>query len=72
MKITGIKSEANYRRVMKEIDSLMDAKRGTAAGDRLDVLVDLAIAWEEKHHAIDDLTQLGRSKSVVPPGRRRL
>ena len=31
----------------------MDAKANTADGDRLDVLVTLAEAWEEKHHAID-------------------
>jgi HTH-type transcriptional regulator/antitoxin HigA len=45
----------DYRRVLKEIDALMDAKANTAAGDRLDVLVTLAEAWEEKHHPIEAL-----------------
>ncbi len=53
MDIRPIKSERDYRRVMKEIESLMDAKPNTLAGDRLDVLVTLADAWEEKHYPID-------------------
>jgi HTH-type transcriptional regulator/antitoxin HigA len=53
MEIKPIKNERSYRRVLKEIDVLMDAKANTAAGDRLDVLVTLAEAWEEKHHPIE-------------------
>ncbi len=53
MKITPIKTERDYSRVMAEIDSLMDAKPNTVAGDRLDVLVTLVEAWEEKHHPIE-------------------
>jgi HTH-type transcriptional regulator/antitoxin HigA len=53
MEIKPIKRERDYGRAMKEIDALMDAKANTAAGDRLDVLVTLATAWEEKHHPID-------------------
>ncbi len=53
MQIKPIKNERDHQRVMKEIDSLMDADQDTAAGDKLDVLVTLAEAWEEKHHAIE-------------------
>jgi len=53
MEIKPIKNERDYRRVMREIDSLMDAKANTAAGDRLDVLVTLAEAWEQKHYPIE-------------------
>ena len=53
MQIKPIKSEHDYRRVMKEIESLMDSRPNTAEGDRLDVLVTLAEAWEQKHHAIE-------------------
>jgi HTH-type transcriptional regulator/antitoxin HigA len=53
MDIKPIKSDRDYRQVLKEIDTLMDAKANTAEGDRLDVLVTLAQAWEEKHHAIE-------------------
>jgi|ERR1700722_3562753 len=53
MEIKPIKNERDYRRVMAEVDELMDARANTADGDRLDVLVTLAQAWEEKHHPID-------------------
>lgn len=53
MDIKPIKNERDYRRVMKEIDTLMNAKPNTPAGDRLDVLATLAEAWEEKHHPIE-------------------
>ena len=53
MRIKPIKNERDYRRVLKEIETLMEAKANTAEGDRLDVLVTLADAWEEKHHPIE-------------------
>jgi HTH-type transcriptional regulator/antitoxin HigA len=53
MNIKPIKNERDFRRVLKEIDALMDATANTPEGDRLDVWVTLAEAWEEKHHAID-------------------
>jgi HTH-type transcriptional regulator / antitoxin HigA len=53
MEIKPIKNERDHRRVLKEIERLMDAKAKTSAGDRLDVLATLAEAWEEKHHPID-------------------
>ena len=54
MSIKPIKSERDYRRALKEIEGLMAAKRGTPAGDRLDVLVTLVEAWEAKHDPLDD------------------
>ncbi|HKU77603.1 MAG TPA: hypothetical protein VJR02_27065 [Pyrinomonadaceae bacterium] len=53
MQIKPIKNERDYRNTLKEIDSLMDARSNTAEGDRLDVLVTLVEAWEEKHWPID-------------------
>jgi len=53
MRIKPIKSEHDYRRTMKQINRLMDARPGTPQGDELDVLTTLAQAWEEKHHVID-------------------
>lgn len=52
MVIKPIKTERDYRRALKEIDKLMDAKPNTARGDRLDVLATLVDVWEEEHHAI--------------------
>jgi HTH-type transcriptional regulator/antitoxin HigA len=53
MVIKPIKTERDYRRVLKEIDSLMDARPNTLEGDRLDVLVTLASVWEERHYPIE-------------------
>lgn len=52
MNIKPIKNERDYHQMLQEIETLMDAKANTAAGDRLDLLVTLAEAWEGKHHAI--------------------
>ncbi len=52
MVIRPIRSQHDYRRAMKQIERLMNAQANTPQGDQLDVLVTLAQAWEEKHHAI--------------------
>jgi HTH-type transcriptional regulator/antitoxin HigA len=52
MKIRPIKNNRDYREALKEIDRLMDARPNTPEGDRLDVLVTLVKAWEEKHWPI--------------------
>lgn len=53
MEITPIKTRQDYLRTLKEIESLMAAKRNTPEGDRLDVLVMLVEAWEERHDPSD-------------------
>jgi HTH-type transcriptional regulator/antitoxin HigA len=53
MDAAPIKTKRDHRRALKEIEGLMDAKRGTPEGDRLDVLVALVEAWEAKHDPID-------------------
>ena len=53
MDIKPIKNERDYDRALEEIDALMDAKPDTPAGDRLDVLVTLVLAYEEKHWHIE-------------------
>ncbi len=53
MDIKPIKNQRDYRRILKEIEGLMDAKRNTPEGDRLDVLVTLVEAWEAKHYPLD-------------------
>jgi HTH-type transcriptional regulator/antitoxin HigA len=53
MKIKPIRNDRDHRRMLKEIDALMDAKPNTPEGDLLDVLTTLVEAWEEKHHAIE-------------------
>ena len=41
MDIAPIKTQRDYKRTLKEIEGLMDARRNTPRGDRLDVLVTL-------------------------------
>jgi HTH-type transcriptional regulator/antitoxin HigA len=53
MDIAPIKTQRDYKRVLKEIEGLMDAKRNTPRGDRLDVLVTLVEAWEAKRFPLD-------------------
>ena len=53
MDISPVKTQRDYRRTLKEIESLMGAKRGTPDGDRLDILVTLVEAWEAKHYMLD-------------------
>jgi HTH-type transcriptional regulator/antitoxin HigA len=53
MDIAPVKSRRDYRRVLKEIEGLMNARRNTPQGDRLDVLVTLVEAWERKHYPLD-------------------
>ncbi len=53
MTIKPIKTERDYRKALKEIDNLWDAKPNTSRGDRLDVLVTLVEAYEQKHYKVD-------------------
>ena len=52
MDVTPIRTKRDYRRALKEIEGLMNARRGTPEGDRLDVQVTLVEAWEAKHYPI--------------------
>ena len=52
MEIKSIKNNRDYREALEEIDRLMDAHSNTSEGDRLDELVTLVEAWEEKHQPI--------------------
>jgi HTH-type transcriptional regulator/antitoxin HigA len=47
MTIKPIKTERHYKKALKEIDKLWDAKPNTAKGDRLEVLVTLVEAYEQ-------------------------
>jgi len=53
MQIRPIRTKADYRAALKEVEALMDAAPATAAGDRLDVLVTLIEAYERKHFPLD-------------------
>lgn len=49
MNIRPIRNDSDYRAMLAEIESLMDADADTPDGERLDVLVTLVEAWERRH-----------------------
>jgi HTH-type transcriptional regulator/antitoxin HigA len=51
--ILPIRSAADHRAALAEIERLMAARKGTPAGDRLDVLATFVEAWEARHVPID-------------------
>ena len=53
MEIKPIRTKADHRAALKEIESLMAAERDTPEGERLDVLVTLVEAYEGKHYPLD-------------------
>jgi HTH-type transcriptional regulator/antitoxin HigA len=53
MQIRPIKNKADHRAALKEVERLMDAKPGTTAGDRLEVLTTLIDRYESDHEPID-------------------
>lgn len=53
MEIKPVRTKADHRAALREIETLMAARLGTPEGDRLDVLVTLVEAWEKKHFPIE-------------------
>lgn len=48
-----IRTEADYDAALREVERLWGAKSGTPKGDRLDVLITLIEAYEDKHYPMD-------------------
>ena len=53
MDIKPVRTEADYQAVLQEITVLMGAMTNTPDGDRLDILVTLTEAYEQKHYPMD-------------------
>lgn len=53
MEIKPIRTKADYRVALKEIEGLMSAGPNTPEGERLDVLATLVEAYENKHYRLD-------------------
>ena len=51
--IRPIRTDADYRAALREIDTLMAAAANTPEGEKLDVLVTLVEAWETRHYPLD-------------------
>jgi HTH-type transcriptional regulator / antitoxin HigA len=52
MDIRPIRTKADYRAALKEVERLWEADPGTPDGDRVDVLVTLIEAYEAMHYPI--------------------
>ena len=50
MDVTPIKTEADFRTALAEIERLWDAEPETPEGDRLDILMTLVEVYERRHH----------------------
>jgi HTH-type transcriptional regulator/antitoxin HigA len=48
-----IRTEADHKAALREIEHLWGAEEGTPEGDRLDILATLVDAYEEAHFPID-------------------
>jgi HTH-type transcriptional regulator/antitoxin HigA len=48
-----IRSKADYKKALGELERLWGAKTGTPKGDRLDVLATLIDAYEAEHYPMD-------------------
>lgn len=53
MTIKPIKTARDYQNALKQIEKLWDAKPNTSKGDRLEVLVTLVEAYEQKHYKME-------------------
>jgi HTH-type transcriptional regulator / antitoxin HigA len=53
MDIKPIRTKADYRAALKEVEGLMNAQADTPQGERLDVLATLVEAYERKHFPMD-------------------
>ena len=53
MKIKPIRTEADYEKALSRVDKLWGAKKGTLAGDELEVWVTLIEAYEDEKYPID-------------------
>ena len=53
MEIKPIKTDADYRLVLKEIETLMSVADDTPDGKKLDVLVTLVEAYERKNYPLN-------------------
>ncbi|MFC3175031.1 type II toxin-antitoxin system HigA family antitoxin [Novosphingobium bradum] len=72
MEITPIRTEADHRTAVAEIERLWDAREGTEAFDRLDVLATLVDAWEARRWPVAELDPVDTIKADMALNGRSL
>ncbi|TGK30992.1 transcriptional regulator [Leptospira gomenensis] len=65
MEIKPVKSVKDYEFALKEIDKLWDSKKNTPEYDKLDILITLVDAYENKHYPIENPDPIEAIKSVM-------
>ncbi len=63
--IKPIRSEEDYKNVLKEIDSLQAAQKNSPEKDRLEVLSVLANAYKEEHNATQNIMLLPQNSLYI-------
>ena len=53
MEIRPVETDTDYRTALEEIEKLMTAAPDSPDGERLDVLLTLVEAYENKHYPVD-------------------
>jgi len=72
MEVRPIKTDADHRAALQEIDRLWGAPEDSAEGDRLDVLATLVEAYEERRWPIAELDPVAAIEAaMVEEGRTR-
>ncbi|HEX2591842.1 MAG TPA: transcriptional regulator [Rhizomicrobium sp.] len=51
--LTPIRTKADHKRALAEVERLWDAKNGTPESDRVDILATLIDAYEAEHYPMD-------------------
>jgi HTH-type transcriptional regulator/antitoxin HigA len=70
MHLKPIKTEADHKAALQEIERLWDAEEGTADGDRMETLVTLAEAYGIAHFPIDLPDSIEEALSFEKPSFR--
>ena len=65
MNIQPIKNKKDHSKALSEIEKLWDAKKNTPDYDKLEILISLVDAYENKRYPIDDPDPISALKSVM-------
>ena len=65
MEIFPVRSEADHRKAVQEIERLWDARQGTEEFNRLDILVTLVDAYEARRCPVEDLDPVDTIKAEM-------
>ncbi|MFX8531447.1 transcriptional regulator, partial [Acinetobacter baumannii] len=72
MDIFPIRSDADHRKAVQEIERLWDAREGTEEFNRLDILATLVDAYEARRWPVEDLDPVDTIKADMELNGRSL